>query len=134
VVREQDPWNSYLAFSGRDAALTLWDVTQIPLSADLVVLSACETGRGRLLAGEGAWGFTASFLGSGARNVVASLWRVDDHSTANLMQEFYLAMAPAFSNYGSALRTAKLRLLKDQRWRHPYFWAPFVLYGGLNVL
>jgi CHAT domain-containing protein len=96
-----------------------------------VVLSACETACGRLLAGEGAWGFVAQFLGSGARNVVASLWRVDDQSTANLMQGFYLAMAPGFADYGNALRSAKLQLLNGQRWRHPYFWAPFVLYGGL---
>jgi CHAT domain-containing protein len=133
VVRERDPWESYLAFSGRDGLLTLGDVTKIRVAADLVVLSACETGRGRLLAGEGAWGFVAGFLGAGAKNVVASLWRVDDHSTATLMQEFYRAMAPGFSNYGSAVRTAKLRLLTDPRWRHSYFWAPFVLYGSLNL-
>lgn len=129
VVKEQDPWYSYLAFSEPGGSLTLWDLSKLRLGAELVVLSACETARGRLLAGEGVWGFVAQFLGAGAKNVVASLWRVEDRSTASLMQEYYRAMSPNFTDYAGALRAAKLRIMKEERWRHPYFWAPFVLYG-----
>lgn len=126
------PWRSCLVFSGGDAAgVPLSALARLRLDADLVVLSACETGRGRVMRGEGLWGFPSAALAAGARNVVGSLWRVEDRSTARLMEEFYRAMAPDFREYRGALRIARLRLLRETEWKHPYYWAPFVLYGGL---
>ena len=129
VLNERYPWASYLALAGENGHLLLDELPRTPLVADLVVLSACETGRGRILAGEGVWGFQSQFLSAGAKNVVGTLWRVEDESTAEFMKEFYRQMGPELINYPHALRTAKLKLLHSQKWHHPYYWAPFVLYG-----
>ncbi len=134
VVNERYPWASYLAVSDDDGQLTLWELSNLHFSADLVVLSACESGLGRVLAGEGIWGFPSQFLASGAKNVVASLWRVEDESTAAVMQNLYRAIMMESERFATALREAKLKLLKDKRWHHPYFWAPFVLYGGADMM
>jgi CHAT domain-containing protein len=131
-VNARFPWESYLVFSGENPKLTLAEVGQLHFTADLVVLSACESGRGRLIRGQGIWGFPSQFLSSGAKNVVVSLWKVEDLSTAKLMGEFYRAMSPDFKQYGQSLRTAKLKIINDKEWSHPYYWAPFVIYGGLN--
>jgi CHAT domain-containing protein len=132
VVSERVPWESCLVFSGPQGAVSLAQLTSLRLNADLVVLSACESAKGQVLAGEGLWGFAPLFLTSGAHRVVASLWRVDDQATADFMEAFYRAMAPNFSVYGPSLRAAKLELLKHPRWGHPYYWAAFVLYGDVG--
>jgi CHAT domain-containing protein len=119
---------SYIALAGENGNLLLDEVPRIPITADLVVLSACDTGRGRILAGEGVWGFQSQFLSAGAKNVVGTLWRVEDESTAEFMEEFY--KGPDLKEYANALRTAKLKLLRSEKWHRPYYWAPFVLYGN----
>lgn len=129
VLNERYPWSSYIALAGENGHLLLDELPRTPITADLVVLSACETGRGRILAGEGVWGFQSQFLSAGAKNVVASLWRVEDESTAEFIGEFYKEMGPELKRYANALRAAKLRLLRSDKWHHPYYWAPFVLYG-----
>jgi CHAT domain-containing protein/tetratricopeptide (TPR) repeat protein len=131
LFNRRAPWESCLVFSGDNAGVPLWALARLRLDADLVVLSACETARGRVFKGEGLWGFPSAALAAGARNVVGSLWRVEDRSTAKLMEEFYGAMAPEFRDYRGALRTARLRLLRETEWKHPYYWAAFLLYGGL---
>lgn len=133
VVNERYPWASYLALAGENGHLTLEEVPRTPISANLVVLSACETARGRILAGEGVWGFQAQFLAAGAKNVVATLWRVEDESTAAFMEEFYKGMGSDLKEYSNSLRAAKLRLLHTDKWSHPYYWAPFVMYGRSPV-
>lgn len=129
VLNERYPWASYLALAGENGHLQLAELPRTPIVADLVVLSACETGRGRILAGEGVWGFQSQFLGAGAKNVVGTLWRVEDESTAEFMEEFYREMGPGLSGYANALRASKLKLIHSGKWHHPYYWAPFILYG-----
>jgi len=134
ILNERYPWASYLALAGENGHLQLDELLRTPLVADLVVLSACETGRGRILAGEGVWGFQSQFLSAGAKNVVGTLWRVEDESTAEFMEEFYREMGPELTGYAHALRAAKLKLLRSDKWHHPYYWAPFVLYGEAPTL
>ena len=134
VLNERYPWVSYIALAGENGHLQLDELLRTPIVADLVVLSACETGRGRILAGEGVWGFQSQFLSAGAKNVVGTLWRVEDESTAEFMEEFYREMGPELTGYAHALRTSKLKLLRSDKWHHPYYWAPFVLYGEAPTL
>jgi CHAT domain-containing protein len=102
----------------------------LKLPADLVALSACQTGLGREIKGEGMVGLTRGFMYAGAARVVASLWSLHDKVTAELMVRFYRRMlgrerlSPA-----AALRAAQVEMWKDSRWQAPYFWAAFVLQG-----
>jgi CHAT domain-containing protein len=116
------------AGSPEDGLFQAFELSTLSLRADLVVLSACETGLGRELRGEGFIGLTRSFLHAGAASVVASLWQVADRSTADLMIGFHgqLDRSPRKSD---ALRRAKLQLIGKGRFAHPYYWAPFVLVG-----
>jgi len=93
------------------------------------VLSACETGLGKEIKGEGLIGLTRGFMYSGAPRVVASLWNVDDLATAELMKLFYQRMLKDGLPAGAALRAAQLELSGQKRWASPYFWAGFVLHG-----
>jgi CHAT domain-containing protein len=101
------------------------------LDADLAVLSACETGNGRISPGEGVIGMSWAFFVAGARSVVVSQWRVNSGSTSQLMKNFYLALAPQKDLKGlaksQALREASVRLQKNRRYRHPFYWAGFML-------
>ncbi len=109
--------------------MLLADIYSLDLSAELTVLSACETALGKDLDGEGLVGFTHSFLSAGSKSIVASLWRVDDRSTAILMSDFYRHMLKNGMPPAAALRAAKLNLMKERRWHTPYFWAGFVFQG-----
>ena len=122
---------SLLDRSGRkqDGFLRLHDVYELELSADLVVLSGCQTALGKELGGEGLVGLTRGFMYAGARSVVASLWQVDDESTAELMKRFYRAMLKEGRRPADALRTAQLELSRHPRWSEPFYWAGFVLQG-----
>ncbi|MBS1790176.1 MAG: CHAT domain-containing protein [Acidobacteria bacterium] len=113
-----------------DGALQMAEIMRLKLNADLVTLSACRTGLGRLLYGEGIIGLTRAFLYAGADSVVVSLWNVNDIATASLMKSFYKHLNQGLSK-DDALRQAKLELLRSPQaaWRHPYYWAPFVLVG-----
>jgi CHAT domain-containing protein len=109
--------------------LQLHDIYKLNLSADLVVLSACRTGLGEEIRGEGLVGLTQGFLHVGAKSVVASLWQVDDRATAELMRNFYRAMFDEGLPPAAALREAKKAMWREPRWREPYYWAAFVLQG-----
>jgi CHAT domain-containing protein len=109
--------------------LQLHDIYKLDLSADLVVLSACSTGLGEEIRGEGLVGLTQGFLHAGAKSVVASLWQVDDRATAELMRNFYRAMFDDGLPPAAALREAKKAMWREPRWRAPYYWAAFVLQG-----
>jgi CHAT domain-containing protein/tetratricopeptide (TPR) repeat protein len=113
----------------RDGFLRLRDVYNLRLDADVVVLSGCQTGLGKELRGEGLLGLTRGFMYAGARSVLASLWRVDDESTAELMKRFYRAMLKEGRRPAAALRIAQLELSHDRRWSAPFYWAGFVLQG-----
>lgn len=112
-----------------DGLLQDREIRDLRLSADLVTLSACDTGVGRLQGQEGISNLVRSFFLAGARSVVASLWQVDDSSTGVLMKRFYSYLAES-EDKGNALRRAKLDLIrqyKQDAW--PYFWAGFTLHG-----
>src|SRR6185295_4915487 len=108
--------------------LGLHDVYNLRLGADLVVLSGCETALGKQVRGEGLVGLTQGFLYTGARQVVASLWRIEDRATAELMSRFYRGLV-AGRPPAAALRLAQLAIRDDKRWRSPYYWSGFVLQG-----
>jgi CHAT domain-containing protein len=112
--------------------LTLHDIYGLDLPIRLVVLSACRTGIGKSVRGEGLIALTRGFMYAGAESVVVSLWRVDDEATAELMKRFYNHMLGADKLPPTkALRQAKLEMQAhaQERWRAPYYWAGFVLQG-----
>jgi CHAT domain-containing protein len=109
--------------------LQLHDIYRLDLSADLVVLSACRTGLGEEIQGEGLVGLTQGFLHVGAKSVIASLWQVDDRATAELMHNFYKSTLDDGLPPAAALRDAKRAMWREKRWRAPYYWAAFVLQG-----
>jgi CHAT domain-containing protein len=113
----------------QDGFLRLQDIYNLKLSAELVTLSACQTGLGKEVKGEGLIGLTRGFMYAGAPRVVASLWKVDDLATAELMKLFYQRMLKDGLPAGAALRAAQLELSRQKRWASPYFWAGFVLHG-----
>jgi CHAT domain-containing protein/Flp pilus assembly protein TadD len=124
VVLAQPPQGS-----PEDGFLTAREIFELNLSADLVVLSACNTARGERKSGEGVVGLTWALFVAGAPTQVLSQWAVEDASTARLMQRFYAGLAPGQAGKGAALRAAALSLGKERRHAHPYYWAPFVLVG-----
>jgi CHAT domain-containing protein len=107
------------------------EIYHLTLASDLVVLSACQTARGRLLAGEGVQGLAHAFFQAGAQSVVASLWNVNDERTATFMEALYRHLAEGQSK-AAALRAAKLDLLRDSGTSAPRYWAPFILIGEAN--
>jgi CHAT domain-containing protein len=109
--------------------LQLRDIYNLKISAKLVVLSACSTGLGKEVKGEGLIGLTRGFMYAGSKSVVASLWKVDDRATAQLMARFYSSMLKDNLPPAAALRVAKESLRKEKRWRAPYYWAAFVMQG-----
>jgi CHAT domain-containing protein/tetratricopeptide (TPR) repeat protein len=107
----------------------LHDIYNLKLSADLVVLSACNTALGKEIKGEGLIGLTRGFMYAGAGGVAASLWKVDDEATAALMTRFYEGMFRKGLTPSAAMREAQLWMWQQQRWRAPYFWAAFIIQG-----
>jgi CHAT domain-containing protein len=115
--------------SPQSGFLGLQEIYNLNLSADLVVLSACETGLGQQIEGEGAVGLTRGFMYAGASRVVASLWKIDDLATAELMKYFYQAMEQRKLRPAAALRAAQIEMWKQKHWSSPYYWAAFQLHG-----
>src|SRR6266540_3487785 len=114
----------------QDGFLRLQDIYNLKLPAELVVLSACQTGLGKEIKGEGLIGLTRGFMYAGAPRIVASLWKVDDRATSELMKRFYQGMlGPEALRPAGALRQAQLSIWKQKQWREPYYWAAFVLQG-----
>jgi CHAT domain-containing protein/tetratricopeptide (TPR) repeat protein len=109
--------------------LQMHEIYRLKLPADLVVLSGCETGIGKQVKGEGLIALTRGFMYAGAARVVASLWRVDDAATAELMGQFYREMYINKKNPAEALRAAQIYMSVRKPWTSPYYWAGFVLYG-----
>ena len=128
VANAESPMDSAVILSGPEGGFKLYarDVAQLPLTADLVTVSACRSAGEREYSGEGLIGFAWAFLRGGSRRVVAGLWDVDDRSTAALMEHFYARLAagdaPAVS-----LRAAKLAMMKAGAIR-PYYWAPLQVF------
>jgi CHAT domain-containing protein len=136
---------------GEDGFLNSSEIAGLTLNADLVVLSACNTGMGKIVTGEGLLGLQRSFLSAGASSVMVSLWNVFDRSTSIFMSSFYKNMLahqhedyglweqtldwfgmhthPVFDYKANALRDTKLAMIKHPYYNHPIHWAPFVLIG-----
>jgi CHAT domain-containing protein/predicted negative regulator of RcsB-dependent stress response len=117
--------------TGEDGVVQLNEILGLRLNADLVTLSACQTALGKLTSGEGLVGLSRAFLSAGASRLVVSLWEVNDVATAELMKSFYRRMR-AGADPAEALRQAKreMRRSPTRAYRHPYFWAPFVVIGA----
>jgi len=129
--------NCGLVFSGAnqlfdgldDGVMTGMEVLNLDLrGTDLVVLSACETGVGEVVAGEGVLGLIQAFRVAGAPSLVTSFWKVSDEATAALMAEFYAGLSKGIAK-GAALRAAAEKIRSTERWQHPAYWAAFSLSG-----
>lgn len=112
-----------------DGYLQTLEVMSLPMRVGLVVLSACESARGQIGRGEGVVGLSRAFLASGAQGIIASLWPVSDESTARLMAEFYKRMLKDKHPASRAINEARLVLMADSRYAHPFHWSPFVMIG-----
>ncbi len=113
-----------------DGLLQTSEIFNLKTNADLVVLSACQTGMGKIVRGEGVVGLTRAFMYSGAPSVIVSLWSVSDASTADLMKEYYRNMVVDDYAKSIALRKAKISLISSEQYAHPFYWAPFILVGN----
>lgn len=113
----------------QDGYVRLYEIYNLNLPAELVVLSACQTGVGKQVKGEGLIALTRGFMYAGAARVVASLWKVDDSATAALMAQFYKEIFVNGKRPAAALRTAQSEIAKQKRWQSPHYWAGFVLQG-----
>jgi len=136
LLNSQHPLLSGLVFSlvdengkPQDGFLRMHEIYNLQLPAELVVLSACQTALGEEIKGEGLVGLARGFMHAGAQRVVASLWRVDDQATAQLMGHFYRGMLKENLRPAAALRAAQIEMSRNPRWSAPYYWAGFVMQG-----
>ena len=141
ILNNSSPMYSQLVLSTSDATsvedglLEAWEIMKLDLRADLVVLSACETARGRIGAGEGIVGLSWALFVAGAPTAVVTQWKVESASSTELMLEFHKQMKHTSRGTGmlysaAALRQAALKLLRGKPYDHPYYWAPFVVIGN----
>jgi CHAT domain-containing protein len=134
LVNEEHPGLSRLLLmpesgSGEDGVLHLGEVYNLRLNADLVVLSACDTGRGRIARGEGIIGLSRGFLYAGAKSLLVSLWPVSDDATSSLIVDFYRELLGGRSKT-RALREAKLRTMdRNPEYAKPFYWSSLILVG-----
>jgi CHAT domain-containing protein len=133
VVDATDPALSriFLNVQGdEDGNLYCGEIYNLNMNADLVVLSACETGLGKISTGEGVIGLSRALVYAGAKNIIVSFWKVADESTAELMVDFYkIHLQNKNKSFSESLQRAKLDLMKNEKYSSPYYWAPFVLIG-----
>ena len=116
--------------SNEDGLLEAWELKDLDLNADMVILSACDTARGKVTGGEGVIGMTWAAFIAGAPTTVASQWKVESSSTTEFMLEFHRQMlAKKKVSKAEAMRRASLKLMKSSKYRHPLYWAPWVLVG-----
>ncbi|WP_086933323.1 CHAT domain-containing protein [Agarilytica rhodophyticola] len=114
--------------TGKD--LTVQDISQWHINAELVVLSGCDTASGKTLSGEGPLGLSRAFFKAGGKRVIASIWPVEDEATAFLMEDFYRQLFINKYTPAKALQQARLNLSKISKWSHPYYWAGFLFLGN----
>src|SRR5262249_28588236 len=115
--------------SPQNGFLRLYDIYNLRLGSDLVVLSACQTALGGEIKGEGLIGLTRGFLYAGAPRVVASLWQIDDRTSAELMKRFYEGLLTRGERPAAALRAAQIAVWRTKGLDAPYYWAAFTLQG-----
>jgi CHAT domain-containing protein len=139
IIDNRQPLYSYLLLTKtkgdleNDGLLEAREIMNLNLQADLAVLSACETANGEIAPGEGVVGLSWAFFLAGTRSVLVSQWKIDSVSTSELMVRFYERVSASKSESsamkGNSLREATLQLMKNERYRHPFYWAGFVLIG-----
>ncbi|HYW72399.1 MAG TPA: tetratricopeptide repeat protein [Pyrinomonadaceae bacterium] len=143
ILNNANPMYSHVVLSNllqpagdpqEDGLLEAWEIMNLNLNADMVVLSACDTARGRIGAGEGVIGLSWAFFVAGSPTTVVSQWSVESASTTELMLQFHRNLktsgnSPAVISKAESLRRAQLQLLRDKRYQHPFFWAGFVVIG-----
>lgn len=133
IIDNRQPLYSHLLLTKsegdpeNDGLLEAREIMNVSLHADLAVLSACETANGNISPGEGVVGMSWAFFVAGTRSMLVSQWKVNSQSTSQLMMNFY--QPNQASNKAIALQQSALRLMKDQQYRHPFYWAGFVLIG-----
>lgn len=135
LLNEKKPQYSGLVMTldddtGEDGFLQMNEIFNLRLNARMVVLSACQTGLGKLVRGEGVIGLTRAFMYAGSPSVVVTLWNVADRSTSVFMQQFYQHLDDNPADGAAALRQAKLDMLNDAKYQHPFYWAPFSMVGN----
>jgi len=140
LLNDKDPMNSTLIFSKgndtiEDRYLKTYEVYGIPLKANMVVLSSCNTGAGMLYSGEGILSLARGFTYSGSKSVVMSMWEIEDRSGTEIVKKFYDNLRNGDSK-SMALRKARISYLKeaDQQRSHPYFWSSLIIYGNNSPL
>jgi len=134
IFDEVNPLASCLLLTAddkEDGVLSASEVMNMNMNSNLVVLSACETARGRLNENEKMMGLGWAFFGAKVPTILASLWQVDDKSTRMLMEEFH-RISSSTNNYAVALQTAQIKMLRNTPFKDPFFWAPFVLIGDFE--
>ena len=136
LVNPDRPTRSSLALTPdaeNDGFLTALEILRMEIPSDLVVMSACETSKGKIVGGEGIVGLTRAVMYAGSPRVICSLWKVDDDATRALMTKFYELWNPKDGKSGlptaEALRRAQEFVKAQEKWKHPYFWAAWVLWG-----
>lgn len=140
ILNDANPMYSHIVLSqakspSEDGLLEAWELMNLDLQAQLVILSACETARGRVGAGEGIIGLTWALFVAGSPATVVSQWKIESASTTELMLEFHRHLRSKLNDPKStvttagALREAQLKLLRTPAYRHPFYWAAFVLVG-----
>ena len=135
-IDSERPWLSAMVLSlvdergqPQDGYLRAQEIYNLQLPAELVVLSACRTGLGREVKGEGFLGLTRGFMYAGTPRVIVSLWSVSDRATADLMGRLYAGMVKSGQRPAAALRSAQLEMWRQKGWSQPYYWAAFVQQG-----
>jgi CHAT domain-containing protein len=139
ILNNVSPMYSHLVMAqdqkdpNEDGLLEAWEMKELDLKADMVILSACDTARGKISGGEGVIGMTWAMFIAGAPTTVASQWPVESSSTTELMLEFHRQLLSAKNiSKAEALRRAELKLLRDPRYRHPSYWGGWVMVGSGN--
>ena len=112
-----------------DGCLNVYEIFEQDWEVDLVTLSACKTGLGELIRGEGMVGFTRALMYAGTPSVVLSLWEVADESTKNLFVDYYTELAKDVTDKYDPLRKTQLKMISSKNYSNPYYWAPFVFIG-----
>ncbi|PLX01200.1 MAG: hypothetical protein C0594_13870, partial [Marinilabiliales bacterium] len=118
--------------NGEDGYLRIDEIADLSIQADLINLSACETGAGKIYSGEGTVGLSQAFIGAGANGITISQWEVDDEASAEFMKLFYEALKTNDFNYNISINEVKRKFIKGEAgifWKSPMFWAPFMYYG-----
>ena len=136
LIKEDRPELSGIVLSQVDGGgqpvngvVRLQDIYAMNLSADAVVLSACDTGIGKEVKGEGLMSLNNAFLQTGAKTVVSTLWKVDDYAARELMKNFYSELASGKVSTSEALRRAQIKLRQNPQYQSPFYWAAFTIEG-----